>query len=82
MRKVGDFEVKITRKKTGVEAAQRLRFGVFNLEMHKGLRASYDSACEHLIVRDSKEGWIVGTYRLLLGSRASGPGEKSGLSPW
>jgi putative hemolysin len=80
MRRVGDFEVKITRKKSEIEAAQRLRFEVFNLEMHKGLRASdergldidpYDSSCEHLIVRDSKEGRIVGTYRLLLGSRTN-----------
>jgi putative hemolysin len=80
MKKVRDFEVKITRKKTEIEAAQRLRFEVFNLEMHKGLQASYergldvdpyDSACEHLIVRDSKHNRIVGTYRLLLGSRTN-----------
>jgi putative hemolysin len=31
MRRVGDFEVKITRKKGEIEAAQRLRFEVFNL---------------------------------------------------
>ena len=80
MKKVGDFEVKITRKKTDIEAAQKLRFEVFNLEMHKGLEASYergldadpyDSACEHLIVRDFKQNRIVGTYRLLLGSRTN-----------
>jgi putative hemolysin len=73
------FEVKITKDSGEIEEAQRLRFEVFNLEMQKGLQASYrngldvdefDAVCDHLIVRDLKSRQIVGTYRLLLGSRA------------
>jgi putative hemolysin len=72
-------EIKITRDPGEIREAQRLRFEVFNLEMKKGLPASYarrldvdefDSVCDHLIVRDLKSKEIVGTYRLLLGSRA------------
>jgi putative hemolysin len=72
-------EIKITTDKNEVRQAQKLRFHVFNLEMNKGLHASYergldsddfDPFCDHLIVRarDSRE--VVGTYRLLLGSQA------------
>jgi putative hemolysin len=73
------FEIKITTDPGEIEEAQRLRFQVFNLEMKKGLQASYrngldvdefDAVCDHLIVRDLKSRQIVGTYRLLLGSRA------------
>jgi putative hemolysin len=73
------FEIKITTDPGEILEAQRLRFEVFNLEMKKGLQASYnhgldvdefDPVCDHLIVRDVKSKDIVGTYRLLLGSRA------------
>jgi putative hemolysin len=80
---MNNFEVKITTDCREIREAQRLRFQVFNLEMNKGLQASYgrgldcddfDAICDHLIVRDLKSCEIVGTYRLLLGSRA----EKNG----
>jgi putative hemolysin len=80
---MNDFEVKITTDANEIREAQRLRFQVFNLEMNKGLQASYargldcddfDPICDHLIVRDVKSKEVVGTYRLLLGSRA----EKNG----
>ncbi|MFQ5903885.1 MAG: GNAT family N-acetyltransferase [Candidatus Binatia bacterium] len=74
-----DFEIKITRDKSEIQEAQRLRFEIFHLEM-KGRLGSpyrgrldaddYDSLCEHLIVRDQRDHWVVGTYRLLLGSEA------------
>ena len=73
------LEVKITTDPKEIREAQRLRFEVFNLEMNKGLEASYacgldgdefDPICDHLIVRDLKSQEVVGTYRLLLGSRA------------
>ncbi len=73
------FQIKITRDKGEVVAAQRLRFEVFHLEMKKGMGSSlqqgldvddYDPLCEHLIVRSSKDRRVVGTYRLLLGSEA------------
>jgi L-ornithine Nalpha-acyltransferase len=80
---MSNFEVKITTDSDEIREAQRLRFQVFNLEMNKGLQASYargldsdylDPICDHLIVRDLKSKEVVGTYRLLLGSRA----EKNG----
>src|SRR6266576_1728963 len=76
---MADFEVKIATEPSEVEQAQRLRFQVFNLELNKGLKASYqreldvdefDPYCDHLIVRELKRGDIVGTYRLLRGSQA------------
>ena len=56
----------------------RLRFEVFNLELQEGLVSSYDrgydtdayDACDHLIVKDTTSGEVVGTYRLLRGSKA------------
>ena len=74
-----DFEIKITTDQREIREAQRLRFEVFNLELHKGLQSSYDQNldaddfdphCEHIIVRDLKNKEVVGTYRLLLGSNA------------
>ena len=74
-----DFEIKITRDRNDIQESQRLRFEVFNLEMQKGLKSSYqrgldvddfDPVCDHLIVRDLNNGLVVGTYRLLLGSDA------------
>lgn len=74
-----DFDIKITTEPSEVQEAQRLRFQVFNLEMNKGLKTSYatgldvddfDPYCDHLIVRESTSQEVVGTYRLLLGSRA------------
>jgi putative hemolysin len=76
---MADFEITITTEPSEVRDAQRLRFQVFNLEMNKGLKASYETGldvdefdpyCEHLIVRDRKSNEVVGTYRLLLGSQA------------
>jgi putative hemolysin len=73
------LEIKITTDQSEIREAQRLRFQVFNLEMNKGLKASYergldvdafDPFCDHLIVRDAPSNEVVGTYRLLLGSQA------------
>ena len=76
---MADFEVKIATEPGEIEQAQRLRFQVFNLELNKGLKASYqrrldidefDPFCDHLIVRELSSGDVVGTYRLLRGARA------------
>ncbi|HEX2385704.1 MAG TPA: GNAT family N-acyltransferase [Candidatus Binatia bacterium] len=76
---MSDFEITISRSPEDIRAAQKLRFEVFNLEMKKGLQASYargldvddfDPICDHLIVRERKSTRVVGTYRLLLGSTA------------
>ncbi len=62
-----------------VQSAQRLRFEVFNLELHEGLVDShltgrdedvFDAVCEHLLVTDKSTGRVVGTYRMQSGARA------------
>ena len=66
------------------DAACRLRFKVFNIELGKGLESSYqtgldtdhfDLFCEHLLVEDKLEAnpsrSIVGTYRLQSGITAA-----------
>ena len=65
------------------EAACRLRFKVFNIELGEGLESSYrtgldtdkfDLVCEHLLVEDKIETnpakRIVGTYRMQSGDNA------------
>ncbi|HAM70686.1 MAG TPA: hemolysin [Verrucomicrobiales bacterium] len=62
-----------------VQAAQTLRFLVFNLELNEGLDSSYatcrdadpfDDVCDHLLVEDTRSQEIVGTYRLQTGMTA------------
>jgi len=73
------LEVKIASSFAEIDAAMRLRFEVFNLELQGGLASSYakgydsdayDAYCDHLIVKDVLTGEVVGTYRLLRRSRA------------
>ena len=61
------------------EAACRLRFRVFNIELGEGLESSYatgidtdhfDVFCEHLLVEDKTDGRVVGTYRMQSGATA------------
>src|SRR5215467_4082191 len=61
-------------------AAFRLRFLVFNLELHEGLDAAYadgcdrdafDAACDHLIVEQLPNRRVVATYRLQTGATAA-----------
>ncbi|MFN7928904.1 MAG: GNAT family N-acyltransferase [Blastocatellia bacterium] len=68
------LEVKLATSFAEIDAALRLRFEVFNLELQEGLLASYergydsdayDAYCDHLIVKDLLTGKVVGTYRLL-----------------
>jgi putative hemolysin len=75
----GNLEVKLASNLTEIDAAMRLRFEVFNLELQEGLVSSYDRGydtdpydayCDHLIVKDMTSGEVVGTYRLLRGSQA------------
>ncbi len=62
------------------EAACRLRFRVFNVELGEGLESSYetgldtdrfDAVCEHLVVEEKQSGRIVGTYRMQSGAAAA-----------
>jgi len=62
------------------DAACRLRFRVFNIELGEGLESSYETGldvdrydpyCEHLIVEEQASRRIVGTYRMQSGSAAA-----------
>ena len=78
-KKEGRLIVKRAESSAEIEAALRLRFDVFNIEMNEGLQSSYrtgldsdefDSLCDHVIVVDTSSKMVIGTYRLLLGSEA------------
>lgn len=67
------YTVRFARSEAEVDAALRLRFEVFNLELNEGLEASFingrdedefDKTCHHLIVVENASGKIVGTYRV------------------
>lgn len=69
----GNYRVSFARKPEELEAAQRLRFEVFNLELGEGLEESYasgldrdrfDPVCHHLLVTHLPTGQVVGTYRM------------------
>jgi putative hemolysin len=60
--------------------AFRLRFLVFNLELHEGLESAYetghdtdefDAVCDHLIVEHKSTGKVIATYRMQTGARAA-----------
>ncbi len=70
----GPYRARFARSRADVEAAQRLRFQVFNLELGEGLQASYstgrdedqyDDRCHHLLVEHTATNRVVGTYRLM-----------------
>jgi putative hemolysin len=80
---VGRYRVRLAVDAADREAACRLRFKVFNIELGEGLESSYqtgldtdqfDSICEHLLVEDKQEAnpakRIVGTYRMQTGTTA------------
>ncbi len=69
----GQYVVRFARSSAEIEAALRLRFDVFNLELGEGLESShitgldedrFDAVCHHLIVVERGSGAVVGTYRL------------------
>lgn len=74
------YRVSIARCESEVEAAQRLRFRVFNLELGEGLASSeqsgldldvYDEVCDHLLIEHAVSGEVIGTYRLQTGRNAA-----------
>ncbi len=96
--KSGPYRARFARHRGDVQAAQRLRFQVFNLELGEGLQASYstgrdedpyDDRCHHLLVEHEETGQIVGTYRLMTQDMAGPTGFYSksefhleALPPW
>lgn len=81
---VGRYRLRLAEGVEDREAACRLRFRVFNIELGEGLEISYqtgldtdefDLCCEHLLVEDKLEDnparRIVGTYRMQSGAIAA-----------
>ncbi len=77
---LGQYRVTIAQTLAEREAACRLRFKVFNIELGEGLQSSYktgldtdhfDLFCDQLIVEDRNSRAIVGTYRMQTGSTAA-----------
>jgi putative hemolysin len=82
---VGRYRLRLAETVADRDAICRLRFKVFNIELGKGLEASYETGldtdhfdlfCEHLLVEDklADEGSahrIVGTYRMQSGATAA-----------
>lgn len=73
------YTVTLARDEDDVRAAQRLRHDVFAGELgallsspQPGLDVDpFDAYCDHLLVRDTVTGQVVGTYRLLPPERAA-----------
>jgi putative hemolysin len=75
------FSVRLAESLEDVIECQRLRYLVFNIELGEGLDSSYSSGLDrdqfdyifdHLMVRDTATGKLVGTYRMQSGYRAKG----------
>ncbi len=73
------YSIRTTRNTQDIEAAQRLRYEVFNVELGEGLASSlvsgldadpFDAQCDHLIIED-ESGSAIGTYRLQTGAMAA-----------
>jgi putative hemolysin len=78
-KQVASYQARLAHSTRDIQAAQALRFDVFNLELDEGLVQSYDTGLDvdafdaqfaHLIVEDTASGAVVGTYRLQTGLRA------------
>lgn len=73
------YTVTLARDEADVRAAQRLRHDVFAGELGALLSSPqpgldidpFDAYCDHLLVRDTLTGQVVGTYRLLPPERAA-----------
>ncbi len=67
------LRARFARSQRDLEAIQRLRYRVFNLELGEGLASArhtgrdadaYDASSHHLMVIDERAGIAIGTYRL------------------
>jgi putative hemolysin len=76
----GPYRLRLAETIEDRDAACRLRFKVFNIELGEGLESSYqtgldsdefDLFCDHLLVEDLKSRRIVGTYRMQSGLSAA-----------
>jgi putative hemolysin len=69
----GRYTLRFARSPEEIDAALRLRFAIFNLELHEGLDSSFlterdedefDLTCHHLIVIEKETNSVIGTYRV------------------
>ncbi|MGH1364695.1 MAG: GNAT family N-acetyltransferase [Calditrichia bacterium] len=67
------YTVRFAQDESDIDAALKLRFDVFNLELGEGLDSSfdtmrdrdkYDEQCHHLIVVENATSQVIGTYRM------------------
>ena len=72
----GPYRLQFAESREDLEAAFRLRYQVFNLELNEGLESAhetgydtdqFDKACDHLLVKHRPSRQVVGTYRLQTG---------------
>jgi putative hemolysin len=76
---VGRYRLRFARTEADLEAVQRLRYRVFNLELGEGLASAhrsgldadgFDRQCQHLMVSLAGSGEVVGTYRMQCAANA------------
>ncbi len=74
------YRMRLATSTEDLRAAQHLRFEIFNVELHEGLKESwtteldadrFDESCDHLLVELTSTGAVVGTYRLQTGVMAA-----------
>jgi putative hemolysin len=67
------YIARFARTEAEIDAALKLRFEIFNLELAEGLDSSFqtgrdrdefDATCHHLLIIESRSNQVVGTYRL------------------
>ena len=77
---LGKYQARLSETLAEREAACRLRYRVFNVELGEGLASSrgtgidedrFDPFCDHLVVEDRSRGEVVGTYRMQPGPLAA-----------
>jgi putative hemolysin len=77
---VGQYRLRMAESVEDRDAACRLRFRVFNVELGEGLESSYETGmdtdsfdlfCQHLLVEEKLTRRVVGTYRMQSGSDAA-----------
>lgn len=79
----GKYRLRFASTEADLARVQRLRFEVFNLELHEGLDSAYllgrdedefDAYAHHLLVEDRASGEVVGTYRFMTAPQAAARG--------
>ncbi len=78
--KSGPYRLGFARSVEELQAIQRLRFEVFNLELNEGLASSFDTGLDqddldevmhHILITDARSGEVVGTYRMQTAAMAA-----------